>query len=98
MKILYSKLCPERKRRPSPGKLGACPGFQGINPAAPCGPTSSLAKPVPHLMRELVRTQEYLRASEPSQFNQTVDQAIERMGSQLEKNKYFFLLKRVLVP
>jgi len=39
---------------------------------------------------------EYLRASEPSQFIQAEDQAIERMWSQLEKKiKYFFTQKGI---
>ncbi|MBE9474431.1 MAG: hypothetical protein IMY85_06035 [Chloroflexi bacterium] len=32
---------------------------------------------IPHLMRELVRTQHQIRAREPSKFNQAVDNAID---------------------
>jgi len=45
-------------------------------------------------MRELVRTQEYLRASEPSAMNQALDNAIsEYWQNGAGKKLFIFLLK-----
>ena len=100
--FIYSKLHPKRSEGRVPGNWEPAPVFRGSIPQLPRSlsrvypgrTTSSLAKPVPHLMRELVRTQEYLRASEPSAMNQALDNAIsEYWQNGAGKKLFIFLLK-----